>query len=192
MLYGWRWANSTSALKKTTYYDQRKHDLRIAYLQELRRLIPQYGSQNIVYIDESGFTAHSYRPHAWALRGQKVFGSISATNRKTTNLIMAQRHKRWLAPLLFKDSCNTQKVLHWLKEHLLPLLTEPSIMVIDNAPFHNKEKIRELLKGTPHILLPLPPYSPDFNPIEHSFSFIKKRRQFHPSHDLDAILMSNN
>ena len=41
----------------------------MCFLQNLRRLIQEYGSQNIVYFDESGFTAESYRPHGWAPRG---------------------------------------------------------------------------------------------------------------------------
>ena len=137
----------------------------MAYLRPLRELISQYGSQNVVYFDESGFTATSYRPHGWSYRGQKVFGDISATNRKTQNLIMAQRGKEWLAPHLFSQSCNTQTVNDWIVGHLLPRLTVPSIVVTDNARFHNKEQIRALLEPAGHILLPLPPYSPDFNPL---------------------------
>jgi transposase len=47
-----------------------------------------------------------------------------------------------------------------------------------NASFHNKEDVRQLLEPHGHMLLPLPPYSPDFNPIEESFAILKKRRRF--------------
>lgn len=151
----------------------------------------KYGSQNIVYFDESGFTAKSYRPHGWAKIGQKVFGKISGNNRKSTNLIMAQREKEWLAPMLFTGTCNTETVNQWIEKMLLPELTQPSVIVMDNARFHNKEQIQKILQKEGHILLPLPKYSPDFNPIEQSFATIKKRRQFADNNDLNQILMGN-
>jgi transposase len=49
---------------------------------------------------------------------------------------------------------------------------------MDNAPFHNKNHIRDLLENKGHTLLPLPKYSPDLNPIEQSFAILKKRRLF--------------
>jgi transposase len=151
------------------------------FLQNLRRLMQQYGSQNIVYFDESGFAAQSYRPHGWAPRGQKVFGSVSGNNRKATNLIMAQRKNEWLAPMLFTGSCHTETVNQWLEKMLLPELTSPSVIVMDNARFHNKEQMKAILEKEGHTLLPLPRYSPDFNPIEQSFATLKKRRMFAPA-----------
>lgn len=159
---------------------------RIAYLRRLRELIPTYGSENIVYIDESGFKKHVYRIDAWAKRGKKVYGDVSGNNRKHLNLIMAWRKKKWLAPETFEGNCNAQKVLDWLKEKLLPLLDKPSIIVMDNAAFHKKADIFECLKDKGHFFLPLPPYSPDFNPIEKAFATIKKNRESSP-HNIPII-----
>nr|CRH08334.1 conserved protein of unknown function [Candidatus Magnetococcus massalia] len=89
---------------------------------------------------------------------------------------MAQRRREWLAPMLFERSCNAQVVIEWLRQMLLPMLTEPSVIVMDNASFHKKSEIADLLAEHGHVLLPLPPYSPDFNPIEESFAILKKRR----------------
>jgi transposase len=159
---------------------------RIAYLRRLRELIPTYGSENIVYIDESGFKKYAYRTDAWAKRGKKVYGDVSGNNRKHLNLIMAWRKKKWLAPETFEGNCNAQKVLDWLKEKLLPLLDKPSIIVMDNAAFHKKADIFECLKDKGHFFLPLPPYSPDFNPIEKAFATIKKNRESSP-HNIPII-----
>lgn len=137
-----------------------------------------HGSSNVVYFDESGFLRESYRPHGWAKRGQKVFGKISGNNRKATNLIMAQRGREWLAPMLFEGSCTHHTVTAWIKQALIPELRPNSLIIMDNAPFHNKTHIKEILEAHGHSMLPLPKYSPDFNPIEQSFAIIKKRRQF--------------
>jgi transposase len=163
------------------------------FLQNLRQLMREYGSQNIVYFDESGFTSESYRPHGWARIGQKVFSLISGNNRKSTNLIMAQRGKEWLAPMLFKGSCHTETVNQWIEHMLLPELTQPSVIVMDNARFHNKEQMQSILEKAGHTMLPLPRYSPDFNPIEQSFATIKKRRQFTQSGTpIEQLLMCDS
>jgi putative transposase len=165
---------------------------RMAFLQTLRKLIPIYGSENVVYFDESGFKKHSYRMHGWALRGEKIYGDMSGNNRKCTNLIMAQRRKEWLAPMTFEKSCDSIVVNTWLEKRLMPLLNKPSIVVMDNAPFHKKKEITAILKKHGHILLPLPPYSPDFNPIENSFGVLKRRREFAPPEtSIDTIIRNS-
>ncbi len=63
--------------------------------------------------------------------------------------------------------------------------------IMDNAPVHNKKTIRSLLKKHGHAMLALPPYSPDFNPIEQSFGAMKKRREGMPIETtLEEIVMS--
>ena len=161
------------------------------FLRELRAYVKKYSSKNIVYFDESGFAANSYRTHGWAVRGKKIYGDITGNHhRGRTNLIMAQRGKLWLAPMLFNGGCNQEVVLTWVKECLLPELKEPSLIIMDNAPFHNKLRISKLLEENGHKLMPLPPYSPDFNPIEESFAIIKKRRMFN-GQSLEQIIVGN-
>src|ERR1039458_9156160 len=104
---------------------------------------------------------------------------------------MAQRNKEWLAPMLFTGSCHTETVNQWIEHMLLPELHAPSIIVMDNARFHNKEQIQAIIGKEGHTLLPLPRYSPDFNPIEQSFAIIKKRRQFAENGTtIEKLLMS--
>ena len=149
------------------------------------------GSRNVVYFDESGFEEQAHRPHGWAKRGEKVFGDITGNRRRNrTNLLMAQRGKEWLAPMLFEGSCTHHTVLAWIEQALLPELNSNSLIVMDNAPVHNKPKIRELLQQHGHHLLPLPRYSPDFNPIEQSFAILKKRRQ-KSKQPIEMLLMGN-
>ncbi len=148
----------------------------------------KHGAQNVVYFDESGFAAHSYRPHGWAKRGEKVFGKISGNNRKRTNLIMAQRGNEWIAPMLFESSCTHHTIAAWMQDVLIPELRPNSLVIMDNAPFHNKPEMQALLETHGHSMLPLPKYSPDFNPIEQSFAILKRRRQF-SNQPLELLLM---
>lgn len=160
------------------------------YLRTLRHWVQAHTSRNVVYFDESGFAAHSYRPHGWARRGDKVHGKVHGNNRKRTNLIMAQRRSEWIAPMLFEDSCTHHTVAAWMEQCLLPVLKEPSLIVMDNAPFHNKPQMKAILEAAGHSMLPLPKYSPDFNPIEQAFATLKKRRQF-SGQSIDELLKGN-
>ena len=167
---------------------------RAAYLHTLRQRIADYGSDNIIYFDESGFEQNVQRHSGWAKRGKKIYGDVHGGKNPRTNLIMAQRRKskQWLAPILFEGSCEGTTVLWWLKEHLLKSLTKPSVIIMDNAPFHPKNKIRELLEKYGHTLLCLPKYSPDFNPIEQTFGAIKSNwKHAEKNTTLDMLVTCN-
>jgi len=147
------------------------------YLKKLYKLSCKYGRKNIIYFDESGFKANTGRLDGWAVRGKKIYADVKGKREKRSNLLMAQRGKKWLAPVVFKGSCTARFVEEWLENFLMKELHKPSIIVMDNAPVHRKNIISKILEKHGHILLPLPKYSPDFNPIEQSFGAMKKRRQ---------------
>lgn len=161
------------------------------FLQRLRKLIKKYGSENVVYFDESGFASHKGRLSGWAIKGRKLYTNVKGKREKRTNLLMAQRGKDWLAPFVFTGSCTGKTVNEWVEKFLLEELKKPSIVIMDNAPVHNKKALRSLLKKHGHALLPLPPYSPDFNPIEQSFGAMKKRREGMPAGTtVEELIMS--
>ena len=161
------------------------------YARRLEALIRKYGAGNIVYFDESGFKAHTGRLSGWTRRGQKLYCDVKGKREKKTNLLMAQKGKDWLAPFVFTGACTAGLVTKWVQDMLLPELKAPSIIVMDNAPVHNKKQLRSLLKKHGHALLPLPPYSPDLNPIEQSFGAMKKRREgMKKDAEVEALVMS--
>ena len=157
----------------------------------MRQIVIQQGSSNLVYLDESGFEANTYRPYAWSKRGYKTYGERSGKRGTRTSLIAAKREKQLLAPVLFKGSTNALWFNQWLEEHLLPELKPNSTLILDNAPFHRKNDVFEIAEKAGHKVLFLPPYSPDFNRIEQDFAILKKRRiysKFYTS--LDDIIKS--
>lgn len=177
------------SLKKTTRYRERSYTQRVEYLRTLRQLIPQYGIENIVYFDESGFEEHAFNPYARGLKGQKIYADKTGNHKKNrTNLIMAHRQKKWLAPVLFTGSCTHQVVEEWLEHHLFRELKKPSVIIADNAQFHRKKALEALAERHGHKMLFLPPYSPDLNPIEQDFAVIKQRRY---RETLEDILCGN-
>ena len=78
-----------------------------------------------------------------------------------------------LAPLTFQGTCYATLVESWMEHQLLPHLQEGQVVILDNAAFHRKDRLRAILATKGCTLLALPPYSPDLNPIEHVWNTIK-------------------
>ncbi len=94
-----------------------------------------------------------------------------------------------LVVLLFTGSLNAEGFEGWLKQYLLSARTEPSILIMDNAPIHRKTVIHELVEEKKQKVVFLPRYSLDLNDIEHDFSAIKRNRMYaKPGKTLDEII----
>ena len=138
------------------------------------------GSENIIYVDESGFDEHTHRPHGWAEQGVEVYGERVGNRGTRTNLIAGKRGKDLLAPLLFETTTDAGLVNYWFEHLLIPELKPESTIIWDNARFHDKDDLWEIAIEYHQYLLFLPRYSPDFNDIEQDFATLKKQRIFKP------------
>ena len=151
----------------------------------------QSGSDSIVYLDESGFNSGVYRPHGWGAKGQRVYGDCSGKRLSRTSLLLAQCGLKRFSPLLFSGTCTTALFNRWLEQSLIPVLRPGQTVVLDNAAIHKSKETQQLIGKAGCELLFLPPYSPDFKPIEKTFGTLKKRRQFMPSDTtLDDLVCS--
>lgn len=91
--------------------------------------------------------------------------------------------------MLFTGSLNAEGFEGWLSQYLLPSLDRSSVIILDNAPIHRKNMIRELVNEAGHKVVFLPKYSPDLNDIEHDFSALKRARMYAKSDmSLDEII----
>jgi transposase len=170
---------------------ERDPEKRIAYLRKLRSIIVQRGSRDIVYVDESGFEPDVCRRYGWSPRGQKVYGDHSGHRRPRTSLIAARRGRDFLAPMLFPGTADTDLVNDWTRHMLCKALRPNSTIVWDNAAFHKKKDLETIAREHGHHILFLPPYSPDFSPIENDFANIKKIRQYAPADTPIAAIVAS-
>jgi len=170
-------------------YRERRPEERMAYLRRLRQIIEKRGSDNIVYVDESGFEASSQRNHAWGLKGKRVHGEQSGNKRPRTSVIAGRRKQDWLAPMIYSGTANKMLVNRWFEDMLCRELRLNSTIIWDNARFHSKVDLGAIAKRHGHVILFLPAYSPDFNPIENDFAVIKTiRRNAPPDIKIDDII----
>ena len=89
---------------------------------------------------------------------------------------------------LFNHSIDKETLFKaWMVQLLIPTLPKNSVVVMDNAAFHKSEEISNLLKENGHRILWLPPYSPDLNPIEHKWAWVKSIRNKLRINDIDDL-----
>ena len=89
---------------------------------------------------------------------------------------------------LLEGSCNAERFNTWLEESLCPRLSSKHLVIMDNAPIHRTKRTRELIETTGAELLFLPPYSPDYNSIEHDFANIKRLREDNADMPLNEVI----
>lgn len=128
-------------------------------------------------MDESGFAHDSPRTHGYAPIGQRCMGLHNWHAKGRTNVIGALLGSTLLTATLFSCSINADVFSAWLASDCLPKLTQPSVIVMDNASFHKRSDSKRLIEQAGHTLLFLPPYSPDLNPIEHKWAQAKAKRR---------------
>lgn len=154
-------------------------------------MIKIFGSESLVFIDESGFDAVANCGYGWSKKGKKIYANRQGKRQKRENLVAGRRKgkKDFIAPIIFQGTLNAETFERWLKLYLLPSLERPSMPIMDNAPIHRKNKIKQLVETTEHEVIFLPTYSPDLNDIEHDFSALKRARMYAPvGTSLDKII----
>jgi len=120
-----------------------------------------------------GVDTFIYREYAYSARGTKVVGKISGKKFKRTSIVAAKRGKDIIAPLQYQGSMDSALFEHWFEFNLIPLLQPNSSVVLDNASFHNKKRLALLVVKHGHKIIFLPPYSPNLNPIEKFWGWLK-------------------
>lgn len=113
------------------------------------------------------------RLYGWAPLGQPCLDMVPHGHWKTATFIAALRYDSITAPLLLDAPMNGKRFLTYIQKILLPELRPTDIVICDNLASHKVQGVKEAIESAGAKLLYLPPYSPDFNPIEMAFSKLK-------------------
>jgi transposase len=112
------------------------------------------------------------RTHARAPRGQRAMCK-RAPKQNNISLVGGIRSTKMCALYAYDGPVNGPRFMAFLKEHLIPSLKEGDVIVMDNLRVHHIPEVKEVLERVGARPLYLPPYSPERNPIEESWSLIK-------------------
>jgi transposase len=113
------------------------------------------------------------RLYGRAKRGARCRAAIPHGHWKTTTFTGALRLTGMTAPMVLDGPMNGDAFRAYIEQVLVPTLEPDDVVVMDNLPAHKSPAIRAAIEAEGARLLYLPPYSPDFNPIENAFAKLK-------------------
>lgn len=129
--------------------------------------------ERLVFIDETGASTKMARRYGRAPRGERCRAPVPHGPWKTTTFVGALRLEGMTAPMVLDGAMHGAAFLAYVEQVLVPTLTPGDIVIMDNLPAHKSAAVRHAIEAPGAELRFLPPYSPDFNPIELAFSKLK-------------------
>lgn len=127
----------------------------------------------LIFIDETGTSTNMARIRGRCRRGERLIGKVPHGHWKITTFVAGLRNDAIIAPFVIDRPMNSTIFKAYLQQCLVPTLRPGDIVVMDNLSSHKSDEVREIIEAAGASLLYLPPYSPDFNPIEQAFSKLK-------------------
>jgi transposase len=129
--------------------------------------------EKLVFIDETGATTKMARLRGRAPRGERCRAAVPHGHWKTTTFTAGLRLDGLSAPFVIDGPMDGDAFRVYVDQVLAPELKPGDIVVLDNLPAHRVDGVRKAIEAAGASLLYLPPYSPDFNPIELAFAKLK-------------------
>ena len=142
---------------------------RRAWCEKLAKVDPR----RLVFLDETGAKTNMTRAFARARKGERAVDYAPHGHWNTTMLVAGVTVESAIAPMVLDGPMDTLAFEAYIEQVLLPVLAAGSIVVMDNLSAHKSANTARVLHEAGAELWYLPPYSPDFNPIEPMWSKIK-------------------
>jgi len=158
------------AKKKTITASERDEERRAAWWEQVIALDPA----KFVVVDESGSNIAMTPRYARAPRGQRAYGSVPRNHGKNITLFAALSLDGLGAVMTLDGAADTIAFEAYVRTFLAPTLVPGQIVLLDNLSSHKSATVEQLVAERGCTLLFLPPYSPDFSPIEMACSKVKQ------------------
>ena len=134
---------------------------------------PDLDPDRLVFIDETWASTNMARRYGRAPRGQRLRVGVPHGHWKTTTFVAGLRNRGIVAPFVLDGPINRTAFEAYVEKVLVPELRPGDIVVMDNLSSHKGPRVRQMIEAAGGSLVYLPPYSPDFNPIENAFAKLK-------------------
>jgi transposase len=141
----------------------------------------------LVFIDETWASTKMARTHGRAPRGERLRTAIPHGHWQTTTFVAGLRNSGMVAPMVLDGPINGELFQAYVEQVLVPELHSGDIVIMDNLGSHKGTAVRTAIETVGASLLYLPPYSPDFNPIEKAFAKLKAKLRKAAARTVDTL-----
>jgi transposase len=161
--------------KKTPYAEEQDSPHVIEETKRFLKEIEGVAPKDLVFGDQMGSNLAMTPTYGRAEIGKRVVEAVPKKRGKNLSTMGAMGHQGLVALLMFEGSFNADRVYEFFQKHLLVNLKRGQVVVLDNARIHKKREaeLRALLAEKGCRLVFLPPYSPEWSPIENAWSKVK-------------------
>ena len=143
--------------------------------------------ERLVFIDETWASTNMARLHGRAPKGERLRAGIPQGHWKTTTFVAGLRLTGMMATMVLDGPINREAFQAYVEQVLVGELRPGDIVIMDNLSSHKGPAIRQAIEAVGASLLFLPPYSPDFNPIENAFAKLKALLRGAAERTVDAL-----
>jgi len=150
--------------------------------------MPGLDLDKLVFFDEIGVNTKMVRLYGRCLQSQRLIDFAPAGHYSSSTLMAGMRLDGIVAPMLLDGPVNGQTFAGYVEQCLAPALEPGDILIIDNLPAHKSARVTAAVEAAGCMLVYLPPYSPDFNPIENMWSKVKASVRAAAARTLDAVV----
>ncbi len=131
--------------------------------------------EQLIFVDESGIDSFLHRDYARSERGQTVLAEKSGKRFARESFVAGLHKDNVVAPICYQGTMDSTLFNFWLSNFLLPEIGKGKTIIMDNAAFHKSQETEVIINDAGCQLIFLPPYSPDFNPIEKFWANLKRQ-----------------
>lgn len=141
--------------------------------RQWREWLPLHDAGQYVVLDECGVTTDLLRRYGRSPRGTRLHDHTPCGHWETQTVIAALRVTGVTAPAVFDGPIDAVSFRAYVEQVLVPTLQPGDVVVLDNLAVHKQPEVRLAIEAVGAQVRFLPPYSPDFNPIEQVFAKLK-------------------
>jgi transposase len=141
----------------------------------------------LVFLDETGINLSMTRAYARAPSGERAVAAVPKNWGDSVTVVAGLTHGGIIAPMILHGSMNARAFEAYVEQCLIPELRTNDVVVMDNLAAHKRPIIEQLVERIGAKVLFLPPYSPDFNPIEPGWSKFKSILRATAARTTDAL-----
>jgi transposase len=149
--------------------------------------VAAHAPDDLVFVDESGANVKMARAYARAPRGERAVGRVPRNHGTPTSLVAALTPDGLRATVTRRGAFDTASFAAYVQDVLCPVLRPGQVVVLDNLSAHKSAAVRAAVEAAGCALLFLPPYSPDFAPIELAWAHVKAALRAAAARTQDAL-----